>query len=52
MVKAQAEDYAEIDGQLKMLQAPYDEHPDMAHYAVPPPDRASDIQACCSSYFW
>ena len=47
--KAQAGDYAEIDRQLKMLQAPYDEHPDMAHYAAPPPDWASDIQVSCSS---
>jgi uncharacterized protein YdiU (UPF0061 family) len=49
--KAQAGDYAEIDRQLKMLQAPYDEHPDMAHYAEPPPDWASDPQVSCSSIF-
>jgi uncharacterized protein YdiU (UPF0061 family) len=49
MVKAQAGDYAEIDRQLKMLQVPYDEHPDMAHYSAPPPDRASNIQVSCSS---
>ena len=47
--KAQAGDFAEIDRQLKMLQTPYDEHPDMAHYAAPSPDQAGDIRVSCSS---
>jgi len=38
--KARGGDYAEIDRQLKMLQAPFDEHPDMAHYAEPALDWA------------
>jgi len=29
------------------MQTPYDAHPDMAHYAKLPPDRAGDIHACC-----
>ncbi len=46
---AREQDYTEIDRQFKLLQAPYDEHPDMGHYAAPPPDWARDIQVSCSS---
>ena len=45
----QAQDYTEIDRQFKLLQKPFDEHPDMAHYAAPPPDWARNIQVSCSS---
>jgi uncharacterized protein YdiU (UPF0061 family) len=45
----QEHDYTEIDRQFKLLQAPFDEHPDMAHYAAPPPDWARGIQVSCSS---
>lgn len=47
--KVLAGDYSEIDRHLKILQAPYNEHPDMAHYAELPPDRAGDHQISCSS---
>jgi len=45
----QEQDYTEIDRQFKLLQTPFDEHPDMAHYAAPPPDWARHIQVSCSS---
>ncbi len=42
-------DYSEIDRLMTLLQAPFDEHPEMAHYAEPPPDWADAIQVSCSS---
>ena len=45
----QQQDYTEIDRQFKLLQTPFHEHPDMAHYAAPPPDWARNIQVSCSS---
>ncbi len=45
----QKQDYSEIDRLMQLLQAPFDEHPDMAHYAEPPPDWAGKIQVSCSS---
>lgn len=46
---ARAGDYSKIDRQLKILLAPFDEHPDMAHYAESPPDWDGGIQVSCSS---
>ncbi len=46
---AEQQDYSEIDRLMRMLQAPFEEHPDMAHYAEPPPDWAGSIQVSCSS---
>ena len=42
-------DYSEIDNLMTILKAPYDEHPEYAHYAEPPPDWAGDIEVSCSS---
>ncbi len=42
-------DYSEIDRLMTLLGSPFDEHPDMAHYAEPPPDWAENIQVSCSS---
>ncbi|MEJ2344451.1 MAG: YdiU family protein [Gammaproteobacteria bacterium] len=48
--KAEEEgDYTEIDRLLYLLQRPFDEHPDLHHYAAPPPDWAADIAVSCSS---
>jgi uncharacterized protein YdiU (UPF0061 family) len=46
---AEQHDYSEIDRLMQLLQTPFDEHPDMAHYAEPPPDWAGNIQVSCSS---
>jgi len=43
------QDYSEIDKLFTLLQTPYDEHPDMAHYAASPPDWAETISVSCSS---
>ncbi len=43
------QDYSEIDTLLKILQKPYDEHPDMQHYADEPPEWANSIAVSCSS---
>jgi len=42
-------DFSEIDRLLRLLQTPFDEQPDMEHYAAPPPDWARKIQVSCSS---
>lgn len=42
-------DYSEIDRLISLLQSPYDEHPDLAHYAEAPPDWAGNIHVSCSS---
>lgn len=47
--KAQAHDFSEVDRLLKLVQSPFDEHPDMAHYAGFPPDWAQAISVSCSS---
>ena len=46
---AEQQDYTEIDRLMRLLQTPFDENPDMAHYAEPPPDWAGSIQVSCSS---
>jgi uncharacterized protein YdiU (UPF0061 family) len=47
--KAQDKDFSEIDRLLGILQAPFDEHPDHADCAAPPPDWAKGISVSCSS---
>ena len=42
-------DYSEIDTLLHLLQQPFDEHPEHAHYADLPPDWAQKISVSCSS---
>jgi uncharacterized protein YdiU (UPF0061 family) len=43
------QNYAEIDRLLALLRRPYDEQPEMAAYAAPPPDWARGISVSCSS---
>lgn len=42
-------DYAEIDTLFKLLQKPFDEHPEYEAYAGHPPEWAEDIAVSCSS---
>ena len=42
-------DFSEIDRLLNLLRRPFDEQPEMEHYAAPPPDWASKIEVSCSS---
>jgi len=44
-----AGDYREIDQLMHLLRHPFDEQPDMAHYASAPPDWAHAICISCSS---
>jgi len=46
---SEQEDYSEIDVLLKLLQAPFDERNDLAHYAGHPPEWAQQISVSCSS---
>ena len=48
---AQAEqgDFTETDRLLQLLQAPFDEQPEMAQYAAEPPDWGQHIAVSCSS---
>jgi uncharacterized protein YdiU (UPF0061 family) len=45
----QERDYSEVNCLLALLHKPYDEHPEMEHYAGFPPDWASSIEVSCSS---
>jgi uncharacterized protein YdiU (UPF0061 family) len=47
--KAEQCDASEIDRLLTVLRRPFDEQPEAAHYAAPPPDWADNIQVSCSS---
>ncbi len=48
--KAQDEhDYSTIEDLFRVLQRPFDEHPDMQDYAEAPPDWAGGVQVSCSS---
>ena len=48
--KAEREkDYSEIDNLMRILQNPFDEHPQFEHYAGPPPEWAEEIAVSCSS---
>ena len=43
------QDYSEIDVLLNLLQNPFEEHDDLAHYAGHPPEWAQQISVSCSS---
>lgn len=43
------QDYSEIDRLFRLLQMPFDEQPEQAHYAQLPPDWAAQIAVSCSS---
>ncbi|QRN03252.1 YdiU family protein [Legionella sp. MW5194] len=45
----QHQDYSEIDRLFRVLQKPFDEQPDKAHYAQLPPEWAARISVSCSS---
>lgn len=45
----QNQDYSDIDRLLNLLHTPFDEHPDMEHYAAEPPQWAQHIEVSCSS---
>jgi uncharacterized protein YdiU (UPF0061 family) len=47
--KAQARDYSEVNTLLKVLQNPFDEQPEMEHFAEPPPVGSKRIAVSCSS---
>lgn len=47
--KAQKGDYSEIDRQLRILQNPFEEHPDAEEYFAEPPDWARQLSVSCSS---
>ena len=48
--QAQAGDFSEVERLLKVLQSPFDEHPDApAAYAALPPDWAQQLEVSCSS---
>lgn len=42
-------DFSETDNLLRLLQTPYDEHPEFEHYAGHPPEWAQGIAVSCSS---
>ena len=47
--KAQNKDFSEVARLLAVLQKPFDEQPENAHYAALPPDWASTLEVSCSS---
>lgn len=47
--QARAGDFSEVTRLRRLLARPFDEHPDMAHYAALPPDWASGLEVSCSS---
>jgi len=47
--QAENKDYTEVDRLLSLLQHPFEEQPEMSHYAEPPPSWAEKIQVSCSS---
>jgi uncharacterized protein YdiU (UPF0061 family) len=47
--KAQQKDYAEIDRLLTILHHPFDDHPGMESYALPPPHWGKHLVVSCSS---
>ena len=46
---AQDGDYSEVELLLKVLQSPFEEHPEASKYAGLPPDWAAQISVSCSS---
>jgi serine/tyrosine/threonine adenylyltransferase len=49
IAKAKLKDFSEVETLLKLLQAPYDDHPDCERFAALPPDWAAHIEISCSS---
>lgn len=49
IAKAKLKDFSEVETLLKLVQAPFDEHPDCERCAGLPPDWAADIEISCSS---
>jgi uncharacterized protein YdiU (UPF0061 family) len=47
--RAQAGDFSELARLQQVLQKPFDEQPEFAHYAALPPDWASHLEVSCSS---
>jgi uncharacterized protein YdiU (UPF0061 family) len=47
--KAQQKDYAEIDRLLTILHDPFNDHPGMESYALPPPHWGKHLVVSCSS---
>lgn len=47
--KAQGKDFSEVARLLTVLERPFDEQPENAHYAALPPDWASGLEVSCSS---
>lgn len=47
--KAQKGDYSEVDRLLRILQSPFDEHPDTEEYFAEPPNWAGQLSVSCSS---
>ncbi len=47
--KAEAGDYSEIETLHRLLQRPFDEHPELEHYAEAPPDWGKRLEISCSS---
>jgi uncharacterized protein YdiU (UPF0061 family) len=46
---ARQKDFGQVDALLRVLQAPFDEHPQYESFAGFPPDWASGIEISCSS---
>ena len=42
-------DFSEVDALLRLVQSPFDEHPELARYAGLPPDWADQVRVSCSS---
>ena len=47
--RAEQGDFSEVDRLLRIVQAPFDEHPDAEAYAGHPPSWATGIEVSCSS---
>jgi uncharacterized protein YdiU (UPF0061 family) len=47
--RARDGDFGEVRGLLDCLRRPFDDQPDCAHYAAPPPDWAGAMSVSCSS---
>ena len=47
--KAKVKDFSQVANLLRVLESPFDEHPDFESYADFPPDWASSIEISCSS---
>lgn len=47
--KASEKDFSEVTALLRLLEHPFDEQPEMDHYAALPPDWAAQLEVSCSS---